>query len=483
MRLGYRSADVVVVGGGASGVIAALASARNGADTLLVDRYGFLGGMFTGGNMTVLNCAPAGGIGREIVDTLTEQGAAGRCPDDPPNYPIFHYASEYSTMNVVYDSEMAKILLYELVRRAGVRLLLHSYMTDVILDTDEITGVVVVNKSGKQVITGKVIIDATGDADVAAPAGVPFRKGQRGNVLFAMTMLVRLSNVDWPAVSEYSKGDCGLKDAIQKATTNGELPYYRPRTRQMPNYWGHARPEISHLLHADEALLWGGTVEGKDGTNVDDLTSAEIEVREQYMSELNFLKKYVPGFADARIQSTGVSVGVRDTRHIIGAQVLTGKDILKRRRFPDAVAYNIKGGFVANDIPYGCLVPQGVDNLLVCGNGISVIPGSTQMGLQLGSYNNVKDIPSMWTTGEAVGTAAAMCIVSGKNPRAIDVARLQRQLWEQGALIESERNEQLERQLLPSGKTIAQFYEELLTNMRTYWESRGDLIESATASR
>jgi hypothetical protein len=378
-------------------------------------------------------------------------------------------------MNIVYDAEMAKTLLFDMVRKADVKLLLHSYMTDVILDVNRVTGVLVVNKSGKQVITGNVIVDATGDADLAAFAHAPFRKGQKEGVLFAMTILVRLSKVDWRAVSEYSKEDYGLKEAIRKATENGDLPYYKPRTREMPNYWGHARPELSHLLYEGEALLWGGSVEGVDGTNVDDLTRAEVEAREQYMSELRFLRKYVPGFAKARVQNTSMSIGVRDTRHIVGMQTLTGKDILERRRFPDVVAYNVKGGFPANDIPYGCLVPQGVDGLLVCGNGLSVIPGSTHMGLQLGSFNNLKDIPTMWTTGEAVGTAAALCVQSGVQPRTVDVKRLQKLLTEQGALVSPEKTAQLEQEVLPSGKTIGTLYEEMLANNREYWKSRGEI--------
>ena len=115
----YRRTEVLVVGGGATGVCAAIAAARMGRETLIVERYGFLGGMFTGGNMTVLNCYPVGGIGQEIVEKLASQGQARMCPDDPPNYPVFHYASEYSTMNLLYDAEAAKLVVMDLVREAG----------------------------------------------------------------------------------------------------------------------------------------------------------------------------------------------------------------------------------------------------------------------------------------------------------------------------------------------------------------------------
>ena len=476
MQVGYKKADVVSAGGGVAGLAAAVAAARNGVETLLIDQYGFLGGMFTGGNMTVLNCGPVGGIGKEIVDRLKAQGCAKNAPDDPPNYPIFHYASEYCTQSLVYDAEMAKILLLKMAQEAGVKLLLHSFITGAIVENSIIKGVIVENKSGRQIIEGNVIIDATSDGDVASFAGAPFVKGQtEKGILFAMTMLVRLSHVDWPAVSEYSKTDYGFDKAIKKAIENGELPYYKPRTKDMPDYWGHPRPEMSHLLYEDGALLWGGTVEGVDGTNVDDLTKAEVEAREQFMSELSFLKNHIPGFGKVRIESTGVSIGVRDTRHIIGEYTLTGQDILDQRKFPDVVAYNVKGAFPVNDIPYGCLVPKKIDGLLAAGNCISVVPGSTFRGPQLGSFNNIKDIPSMWTTGEAAGTAAALCVKQNTIPRKLDVKILQKQLFSQKALLEPREIQELEKAKLPSGKTVKESYEKFLAKMREYWKSRGEL--------
>jgi hypothetical protein len=473
MKIGHKRADVVVAGGGVAGFCAAIASARNGAETLLIERYGFLGGMFTGGNMIVLASIPAGGIGKEIVNKLMVQGYAKMCPDDPPNYPIMHYNAEFCTMNVVYDPEIAKILLFRMAKEAGVKLLLHTLVTGTIVEDDTIKGIIGENKSGKQVVEGDIIIDATADGDVAASSGTPFRKGQtEKGVLFAMTLLVRLSHVNWSEISEYSKKDSGLEKAIEKAIEKGELPYYKPRTPEMINYWGHPRPELSRLLYDDEALLWGGTVEGVDGTNVDDLTRAEVEVREQFISEFNFLKKYIPGFQKAKIENTGVSIGVRDTRHVIGEYTLTGHDILEQRPFPDVVAYNIWMGYPVNGIPYGCLIPKEIDHLFLAGNCISVVPGSTYMGLQLGSFNNLKDIPTMWTTGEASGTAAALCIKRNTVPRKLDIKLLQKQLFDQGALLSTEKIEELASFKLPSGKTVKESYEGDLSKWKKYWESR-----------
>ncbi|HTU00493.1 MAG TPA: FAD-dependent oxidoreductase [Candidatus Sulfotelmatobacter sp.] len=478
MRTGYREAKVVVAGGGAAGVVAAIAAARQGADTLLVERQGFLGGMFTGGNMTVLTTPSVGGLGKEIVDTLMAQDAARRLPDDPPNYPVFHYSSERCTFTIAYEAEMAKLLLFRLAREAGVRLLLHSFITGAVVGPDGVSGITVVNKSGSEVVRGDVVVDATADGDVAAGAGAPFRKGQTERaVLFAMTLLVRLSHVDWAKLTAYSRTDPGWDRAIQQGIAAGELPYYKPRSREMVNYWGHPRPELSRMVRDDEALMWGGTVEGVDGTNVDDLTRAEAEVREQFVSELTFLKRRIPGFQQARIENSGVTVGVRDTRHIIGEYTLTGADILNRRRFPDGVAYNVKAGIPANEIPYRCLVPLKTDGLLLAGNCLSVMPGSTFMGLQLGSYNNIKDIPSMWTNGEAAGIAAALCIKTGVQPRKLDVPALQSVLRDCGALVPAERVPELEAATLPSGKTAKQFYEETMADCRAFWQSRGESVE------
>jgi hypothetical protein len=372
---------------------------------------------------------------------------------------------------------MAKLLLFKMAKEAGVRLLLHSFVTGAIVESKTVRGVTVVNKSGPEIVRGDVVVDATADGDVAADAGAPFRKGQTDKgILFAMTLLVRLSHVNWAQLTEYSKADPAWEKAIRRGMETGELPYYRPRTRDMVNYSGHPKPELSRLVREDEALMWGGTVEGVDGTKVDDITRAEVEVREQFLSELNFLRRNIPGFGDARIENSGVTIGVRDTRHIIGEYTLTGQDILNRRRFEDVVAYNVKGDLPANDLPYGMLVPKEIDGLLVAGNCISVLPGSTFMGFQLGSYNNIKDIPSMWTAGEAAGTAAALCARDKVQPRKLNPKNIQNILYSRGALVSKERIAEMESMKLPSGKTAKEWYEGTMADCKAYWKSRGEQV-------
>ena len=476
-KLGYKKADVVIAGGGTGGVCAAIAAARNGVDVLLVERQGFLGGMFTGGNMCVSTFMPWAGIAKEIMSKLMDMGAAKFHPDEPWNYPIFHHRS-WACLTVPYDPEMAKILLFRMVEEAGVRLLLHSYITGVVTEGDTIKGIIVENKSGRQIIEGKIICDGTGDGDVAALAGAPFVKGLgEDKKLFAMTMLVRLSHVDWNKVSEYSKKDPGWDNAIKKAIENGDLPYYKPRTMDMIPYWGHPRPELSHLWYEDGALLWGGTVENVDGTDVDSLTYAEMECRKQWMSELNFLKKYIPGFELARVENSGVTIGVRATRHIVGEYTYTGYDILEEREFPDTVAY-IFPKFLG--VPYRCLVPKKIDNLLIASKCISTTPGWTEYGPTLGAYNDMKSMVTVMSYGQAAGTAAALCVKMGVTPRELDVSALQKTLAEQGALVEREYINKLKEEKLPSGITIGEYLKQHHAKLRQWWEKKGYKFSTKT---
>lgn len=468
--IGYKGADVVVAGGGPGGFCAAIAAARNNVDVLLVEQLGFLGGMFTGGNMCVSNSMPWAGLGKEIFDRLIDMGAARYHPIDPPNYPAYHYGKGV-WHTVPYDPEMAKIILFQMAEEGGVRLLLRSYVTGTVADGNALRGIVVENKSGRQVVMGKVICDGTGDGDVAASAGVPFVKGMgEDKKLFPMTMLVRLSHVEWPKASEYSKKDPGWDNAIQEAIAKGELPYYKPRTSDMVPYWGHPRPELSRLWYDDGALLWGGTVEA-DGTDADSLSHAEVECRKQWMSELEFLKKHIPGFESARVEFSGVTIGVRDTRHLVGEYTYTGYDIVERREFPDTVAFIVP---LFLGVPYGCLVPKKIDYLLISSRCISTTPGSPNRGPKLGAYNAMKSMVTVMTYGQAAGTAAALCAKMGVTPRELDVEVLQKTLTEQGALIDRSRRTQLMEEIIcPNGITYAEHLRCRREHLRQHWEKKG----------
>jgi hypothetical protein len=349
------------------------------------------------------------------------------------------------------------------------------------MEGNQVRGVVVENKSGRQVICGKVICDGTADGDVAASAGAEFIKGQdQGDgtrKLFPMTMLVRLSHVDWPRVGEYSKTDTGWDKAIARATAAGDLPYYKARARDMVPYVGHPRPEMAHLWWEDGALLWGGTVDGVDGTDADSLTHAEVECRKQWVSELAFLRKYIPGFAECRVEDSGVTVGVRISRNIVGEYMYTGYDILEEREFEDTVAY-ITPLYLG--VPYGCLLPKQVDNLLIAGRCISTTPGQTTSGPTLGSYNNMKSIPTVMTYGEAAGTAAALSVRQGVTPRQLNRDLLVSTLKKNRAVVDrAERDAMMESERLPDGTSFKPYFERRQAELRAHWEERGYKFEKA----
>lgn len=471
--IGYQKAEVVIAGGGTGGVCAAIAAARNGADVLLIEQRGFLGGLFTGGNMILCHWGARqfwGGLNQEIFRRLKDLGAAKFHPDDPPNYPLYHMRHRVC-LSVAYDPELAKLVLFQLAEDAGVRLLLHSYVTSAVTEDNIIRGVMVENKSGQQFIEGTIVCDGTGDGDVAASAGVPFQKGLgKNHQLFAMTMLVRLSHVDWKQVTEYSIQDPAWDHAIRMAKTAGDLPFYTSRSIDSIPYWGHPRPELGRLWYEDGALLWGGTVEGVDGTDAESLTSAEVACRKQWVSELDFLRKYIPGFASARVEHSGTSIGVRETRHIEGEYRFTGYDILEEREFPDAVAYIVP---LFHGVPYRCLVPKRVENLLLASKCLSTTPGQTVSGPTLGAYNDMKSISTVMTYGQAAGTAAALCISKDVTPRAVDVPLLQKTLRRQGALVAAETITTLKNTRLPFGKSIAEILQSRRQRARQRWERMG----------
>jgi hypothetical protein len=206
-------------------------------------------------------------------------------------------------------------------------------------------------------------------------------------------------------------------------------------------YWGHARPELSHLWYDDGALLWGGNVEDADGTDGDSLTRAELESRTQWRSELDFLRKYIPGFERSRVENSPGVIGIRETRHIEGEYVYTMQDCKEDRKFPDTVAYFEHG----HHVPYRCLVPKGIDNLLLSSRCLSVEPGEIGMGPKRGVYSNSRSIVSTMSCAQASGTAAALCAGTGVVPRALNVATLQKALTDQGALVAQEYIEELRK--------------------------------------
>ena len=409
------SCDVLVIGGGPGGLSAAVASARNGADTLLVERYGFLGGMATAGLVNPYMTYWAGeeqiihGIHQEIIDRLTELGAYGK------------------GSRTAFDPEAYKYVADRICEDAGVKVLLHSFLTDVEMDGSRIKAAEIAGKSGKRMAAAKVFVDGTGDADMAFLAGAQCEKGRDEDGLMQPTTLnFRVCKVDQsrmpPRGDEFNK-------LFEKAKAEGRLTCPRENV-------------LLFLTTREGEIHFNQTrMTGIDGTSSEDLTRAEIEGRRQAWEFLEFLRRDVPGFENSEMLMSGPQVGIRESRRVMGEYVLTGEDVLGARKFPDVIArgsysidiHNPKGaGTVIKhlppgesyDIPYRCLVPLGVDNLLIAGRPIS----STHE-----AHSSLRVMPICLAIGQAAGTAAALCAKNGVIPRKLDAKKLQDTLKAQGA--------------------------------------------------
>lgn len=407
--------QVLVCGGGPGGLCAAVAAARNGADTMLVERYGFLGGMATAGCVNPFMTRYAGketiitGIFDEITERLTAKGAYNR----PRCFNSF-------------DKEMFKIVADEICVDAGVRLLFHSFVNGADVSGFRINTVSVTNKSGTQHIAADVFIDATGDADLAYISGAKCEKGRESDGLVQpMTLCFRMGGVDldrmpdWAEMDRiYLKGREDGKHDCPKNTIGDCCPLRE----------GETNFNLTRIINAD-------------ATNVEDLTRAELEGRRQIARLVQFLISDMPGFENAYLEDIATQIGIRETRRVIGEYVMTAEDIRMAKKFDDCIArgsypvdiHDPKGGGTqmeslkpgeSYDIPYRAIVPLGIDNLLIAGRPIS----STHE-----AHSAIRIMPICSAIGEAAGTAAALCAREDMLPRNLDVIELQHALLNQGA--------------------------------------------------
>jgi glycine/D-amino acid oxidase-like deaminating enzyme len=441
--------DVLVVGGGNAGCAAALAAARHGARTMLVERYGFLGGTATaamvGPWMTFHSGKEriVGGIAQEMVERLQRKGASpGHLPD----------SSDYVATITPFDPEIHKALLVEMMREAGVALLLHGYFLEARLDGDTVTGAAVATIGGTRAYNGAVVIDATADALVAASAGVPTQQGdERGRVQPA-TLIFRLSHVDLTKLAEYVRAN---PDEMRSSLPAGQRsPEALTAVAGLYSLWHRAREDgrvdvprelVSFFIspYPDEVTVNMTRVVDVDPLDPDDLTRAEIESRLQAMQLFEFFRRYVPGFENARIAGTGTQVGIRESRRIVGRYTLTRDDVLEGRKFDDAVArsaypidlHNPSGSGTTTrrlapgesyEIPYRALVPINREQLLVAGRCIS----TTHEALA-----STRLTPTVMTLGQAAGTAAAMAWARGVRVGDVNGRELRAQLVADGVLV------------------------------------------------
>lgn len=443
-----RDYDVLVVGGGNAGCAAALAAARRGQKTLLVERYGFLGGTATasmvgpwmtfhsGGSQIV------GGIAQEIVTRLAVLGASpGHIPD----------TSDYVSTITPFDPEVHKALLFEMMTEANVRLLLHAWFTDALCDGDRVIGAVFETVGGRRTYRARVVIDATADAYVAASAGVATQKGDKRGRVQPASLMFRMSHVNLEKTAAYLRTHPNQMRTSLKA--HERKAQRLTAVAGLYELWQSAQQEglevprelVSFFIspYPDEVTINMTRVTDIDPLDPDDLTRAEVEARRQAMQIAAFFRERVPGFENARIAATATQIGVRESRRIVGRYTLTREDVIEGRDFPDAVArsaypidiHNPSGSGTTTHrlspgasyaIPYRCLVPAEREGLLVAGRCIS----TTHEALA-----STRLTPTVMTLGQAAGTAAAIACESGVSPSRIDTAQLRAHLLRDGVVL------------------------------------------------
>ncbi|SDC72106.1 FAD dependent oxidoreductase [Melghirimyces thermohalophilus] len=435
--------DIIVVGGGPAGINAALAAGRRRKKVLLIERHGFLGGMSTIAGVYPWMTFHTGegkqvirGIADEIVERLKERKAS-------PGHLRDTCGFVYTV--TPYDPEVYKVLVVEMLREAGVDILVHSFVDDLRLrDSATIDTIQITSKSGRRRVSADFFIDTSGDADLAYLAGAPTEKGRPDDKRTQpMTTKFRMRGVDLKKVKAAILAD---PDNFYPKTPIKELSEL-PLTAVQGFYsqWKRARLPIKRdqvLFFAgpaeDEVLVNMTRVQGLDGTDVEDLSKAEYEGRKQVLLVADFLKEWIPGFETASISSVGAQIGIRETRRIVGQYTLTQEDVTAGRRFADVICrsgypidiHSPSGNHVevarvsgdgAFDIPYRSLVPQRIDNLLVAGRCLSASHEAIATS---------RLTPSAMGTGQAAGTAAALCLESGDRPADVDIWFLQEQLIE-----------------------------------------------------
>lgn len=420
--------DVVVAGGGPAGIAAAVASARNGAKTAMVERYGVLGGMLTAGMVQPIlgTCAPHTfyqevcellDVGHEQVDKIVTRNGS----------------------EVHVDPEEAKHRLLKLVHESGVEIYLQTVIYDVLMENGNVVGLLVATADGPQELRGKTFVDATGDGFVAARAGVPYEIGRKQDGLCQ------------PATIEFTLN--GVEEAVALACYGGSDPVCLPDGRkysklcaeacekgELPKHVSIVR--LHRTYYSGERHVNATQANGYDLLSPKGIVEAELELRGQIETVVTFLRKNVPGYENCKVKATAATMGVRETRRFLGQYTLCDEDVETGSRFPDVIVHkawflidihNPNGGGQAEkhsqpavpyDIPLRCLVPQQVGNLLLSGRNIS---GTHR------AHGSYRVMGVALATGQAAGVAASLCAAQGVQPQAISYEQVQKVLEQGGA--------------------------------------------------
>lgn len=420
----HYKTDVVVIGSGSSGAVAAITTALEGAKALLVERYGFMGGISTQALETFYGFYTpgevpkkvVGGVPDMVVDELMRRETALLRPN-----------AYGAGQGITYDPDTLKVVWETLAQDVGVNILYHTLVVNTLMDDERITGVIAVGKGGFISIETGIVIDASGDADIAAAAGVPYESAEDGPVQ-SLTTTFRLLNVDVKRArrAKNDKLHALMADAIEQ---------------------GYALPQRERSVHI---TLVGGVMATNmtrvgevDATNPEQLTPAEVAGRKQAMEYARFLTDMVAGYENAILAGFSNQIGVRESRRIFGEYRLTRDDVISARRFDDGI---VQCGAPIEDhhagidteweflpegstyhIPYRSLVPQVVDNLLIVGRCLSAEHDAHASGRSMGQCIAM---------GQAAGTAAAIALETKLTPRAVPIDSLQERPRTRGVLLE-----------------------------------------------
>lgn len=425
--------EILIVGSGSAGSTAAITAAREAqrvlpkAKVMLVERYGFLGGISTGVLDTFYGFYTPGKKPKKVVsgvpdDVVAEIARLDRVIERPNTFG--------AGTGITYNPEILKVVWERLAEAAGVHLLYHAFVTDVLMEDARIGGVAVSSKAGLGLIRAEIIIDASGEADVAAWAGAPFEMAGEQSPAQTFTTTFRLANVDVRRARVLSRAEFAVR--LSEAAASGRYELAR-------------RDGSVHVTPVEGVMATILTrVEFADPTRPEQLTRAEIEGRRQALEYERFLRQEIPGYEAARIVAFSTQIGVRESRRIYGEYRLTREDVLGARQFDDAVglcgapvedhhsgadtrwAYLPEGETVG--IPYRTLIPQKVENLLVAGRCFSATHDA---------HAAVRSMAQCMAMGQAAGCAAALCLARKESPKELSIAALQQALRDLGATLET----------------------------------------------
>lgn len=484
----YKKVDVVVAGSGSGGLGAAIAAARNGADTLLVERHSFLGGMSTASFQVWFGGCPSdimNGISKELAERMDKAG--GTRYIERGRYPPAATGVSPLTYHMSFDPETWKNVAQDMVEESGCQVITNTDAADVIVEGKTVKGIIIENKSGRQAVLADVVIDATGDADMAYRAGAPMDKLPRSGYLMGMIMMFRVGGIDYKKIADYARqhpddffkgfgvppGDFDGNNLASIQGMGGWMSFTREAKKK-----GLLPPDFKSAWRAEGFGIAGiNPMNIKNGIGYFDLIhewklfpwiaedkcKAELNSRKRIRTFVNFLKT-VPGFENSFLIDIAPSIGLQDSRRIIGDYVLTRKDIHDGRTFEDDIALvplawpdpplNEDGGWmrhpwdasegtedyllalhslnyfmVVAGIPYRCLIAKDIDGLLVAGQ----ITSMTYMAHEIGA---IRAMVNGMNCGQAAGTAAAIAAKQGISPRKIDIRNLQKILISQGIVLD-----------------------------------------------